>query len=136
MAEALAVVKVGKREWLFAKLTPWVRIQNILGVSSAFTEPARNPSKTKITTLRGCFPAGSACPERKARSTGHNASANANQTSLLFIPRPFPHQREKRCVKYMLPIPLAPYEADTFCLRVALSTSGRCCATRIRLEPE
>src|SRR5579875_856442 len=52
MAEAFAVVKVGNTEWLFRKSTPRVRTAQNVGVSSAFTEPRRRPSATKMMTLR------------------------------------------------------------------------------------
>src|ERR1700722_6416531 len=85
MAEALAVVNVGKREWLLAKLAPCVRIQYIVGESIAFTEPARNPSNTKIRTLRGCAPAGLFCPTRNAGRTAQNASPTASESKAFFI---------------------------------------------------
>jgi len=85
MAEALAVVKVGKSEWLFAKRTPCSRIQNIVGESTAFTDPARKPSKTKIRMLRGGCVAGLSCPRRKSGRNGHRAKAAAIQSHFVSV---------------------------------------------------
>src|SRR6266436_2170771 len=86
MAEALAVVNVGNREWLFTKFTPCSRTQSIVGESTELTDPARNPSKTKITIFRVRPPTGLSCAGRIALQTGHTTRAATNQTNLLFIP--------------------------------------------------
>ena len=52
IADAFAMVKVGKSEWLFSKWTPSVRMAHSAGVSCGLTDPWRRPSATKIRTFR------------------------------------------------------------------------------------
>src|SRR6267378_2616215 len=85
MAEPLAVVNVGKSEWLFPKLTPCLRIQSIVGASVAFTDPPRKPSKTKITILCGMAPIGCVCSEKKVEDAGQAAAAATSRTKIFFI---------------------------------------------------
>src|SRR6202051_407967 len=89
MAEAFAVVKVGKSEWLFANMTPCSRIQNMVGESTALTDPDRNPSNTKVTTLCGFVPPAFSSPGRNAGRMVHAAKATANQAKFFFIQDPF-----------------------------------------------
>src|SRR5487761_2462679 len=53
IAEALAVVKVGNREWEFLKLTPVSRTAAIAGAVSVVTIRPRNPSGTNRMMLCG-----------------------------------------------------------------------------------
>src|SRR5437899_2867573 len=55
MAEALAVVKVGKTECGFLKLTPTSRTAAMAGALSAVTLKARSPSATNRMRLLGRF---------------------------------------------------------------------------------
>src|ERR1700730_2796438 len=55
MAEALAVVKVGKTECGFLKLTPLSRTAAMAGAVSSVTLNARRPSGTNRTILFGRF---------------------------------------------------------------------------------
>jgi hypothetical protein len=89
MAEAFAVVNVGKREWLFAKVTPCVRIQNIVGVSTALTEPARIPSKTTMTIFRGGCAAGFSCPLEKGDQEYNMKMPATIPNKCFFIQNPF-----------------------------------------------
>src|ERR1700761_9661428 len=74
MAEALAIVKVGKTEWLLRKSTPSVRSFRNVGMSAAVTEPRRRPSATKIMTLRF----GACAESRSVQGTNRMASAQAH----------------------------------------------------------
>src|ERR1700722_19080562 len=100
MAEAFAVVKVGKSEWLFANMTPCSRIQNMVGESTALTDPDRNPSNTKITTLRGFGPPAFSCPGRNAGRKVHATKATANQAKLFFIRDPFAAPEDLFCIQW------------------------------------
>src|SRR6202051_2292907 len=100
MAEAFAVVKVGKSEWLFANMTPCSRIQNMVGESTALTDPDRNPSNTKVTTLRGFVPPAFSRPGRNAGRMVHAAKATANQTKCFFIRNPFATSEGLFCIPW------------------------------------
>src|SRR5947209_5507203 len=60
MAEPLAVVKVGKTECGFLKLTPTSRTAAMTGALSAVTLKARRPSGTNRMRLLGRFASASA----------------------------------------------------------------------------
>src|SRR5262249_14981578 len=62
MAEALAVVKVGKTECGFLKLTPTSRTAAMTGAVSAVTLKARRPSATNRRRLLGRFASAASAP--------------------------------------------------------------------------
>src|SRR5215472_10593889 len=62
MAEALAVVKVGKTECGFLKLTPTSRTAAMAGAVSAVTLKARRPSATNRMRLLGRFASAASAP--------------------------------------------------------------------------
>src|SRR6516164_8606338 len=62
MAEALAVVKVGKTECGFLKLTPTSRTAAMAGAVSAVTLKARRPSATNRIRLLGRFASAASAP--------------------------------------------------------------------------
>src|SRR5215472_6294853 len=62
MAEALAVVKVGKTECGFLKLTPTPRTAAMTGAVSAVTLKARRPSATNRMRLLGRFASAASAP--------------------------------------------------------------------------
>src|SRR5262245_42011138 len=62
MAEALAVVKVGKTECGFLKLTPTSRTAAMAGAVSAVTLKARRPSATNRMRLLGRFVSAASAP--------------------------------------------------------------------------
>src|SRR5262245_36615348 len=62
MAEALAVVKVGKTECGFLKLTPTSRTSAMAGAVSAVTLKARRPSATNRIRLLGRFASAASAP--------------------------------------------------------------------------
>src|ERR1700745_376468 len=62
MAEALAVVKVGKTECGFLKLTPTSRTAAMAGAVSAGTLKARRPAATNRMTLLGRFASAASAP--------------------------------------------------------------------------
>src|SRR5215471_9572143 len=62
MAEALAVVKVGKTECGFLKLTPTSRTAAMTGAVSAVTLKARRPSATNRMRLLGRFASAASAP--------------------------------------------------------------------------
>src|SRR5580692_6452832 len=115
MAEAFAVVKVGKSEWLLAKLTPCSRIENMVGESTAFTEPARRPSKTKIKMLRR----GStdlSWLETNAEQSPPSARAATSHPRCLFIAVSLPSARKRIPLQAeMLGPSRPPTETRTLC---------------------
>ncbi|OIQ66751.1 hypothetical protein GALL_516760 [mine drainage metagenome] len=62
IADALAVVKVGNREWEFLKLTPWSRTSAIDGAVFGVTIRPRNPSGTNRMILCGVLFCANAVP--------------------------------------------------------------------------
>src|SRR5579864_4981083 len=115
MAEAFAVVKVGKSEWLLAKLTPCSRIENIVGESTAFTDPARKPSKTKIKILRRGSTAFSWL-ETNAEQSAPSARAATSHPRCLFIAVSLPSLRKRIPLQAEMPGPSpAPIETRTLC---------------------
>jgi hypothetical protein len=100
-----------------------LRIQNIVGESTALTDPARNPSKTKITMLRGRAVAGLSRPEGNEDQPGHSATAAVSQTNLFFIPSPLQHEHNVQTLKTDVVPDFAQFEADTFCCSAIASAS-------------
>src|SRR5437879_2450768 len=74
IAEALAVVTVGKSEWLFSKSTPSARTAARAGATSGVTLCERRPSATKMMTLRAS--AGAAQRLSAAASMAENLELN------------------------------------------------------------
>ena len=70
MAEPLAVVTVGKSEWLFLKSTPSDRRAASAGALCGVTLCDRRPSATKMITLRAAAPVG-------ARNSSKTVAPNA-----------------------------------------------------------
>src|SRR5579859_1002133 len=89
MADPLGMVKVGKREWLLWKNTPFSRMLSMVGASVALTEPARRPSATKMITLRGlvvlspCLSAAKTETDSKRAPMRHRAEVRFIDFSLI-----------------------------------------------------
>src|SRR5215475_5364113 len=85
MAEALAVVKVGKTECGFLKLTPTSRTAAMAGAVSAVTLKARRPSATNRMRLLGRFASAASAPLATTRANA-NVSRPLNLSDIKSTP--------------------------------------------------
>src|SRR6516165_5887846 len=85
MAEALAVVKVGKTECGFLKLTPISRTAAMAGAVSAVTLKARRPSATNRMRLLGRFASAASAPLATTMANA-NVSRPLNFSDIKFLP--------------------------------------------------
>src|SRR5512137_353668 len=77
MPDALAIVKVGKRECGLTKFTPLSRTAARAGAVSGATDKGRKPSGTKRIRLRWfCAPAGAICRKMAAHAAENSLSRN------------------------------------------------------------
>src|SRR5262245_16263616 len=86
MAEALAVVKVGKTECGFLKLTPTSRTAAMAGAVSAVTLKARRPSATNRMRLLGRFASAASAPLATTTANA-NVSRSLNFSDIDSSPR-------------------------------------------------
>src|SRR5215467_8791909 len=85
MAEALAVVKVGKTECGFLKLTPTSRAAAMTGAVSAVTLKARRPSATNRMRLLGRLASAASAPLATTMANA-NVSRPLNLGDIKFSP--------------------------------------------------